>query len=496
MGDRARQIIAIIAFTLAISIAHGMSESSKVVPASAVQAKMEMGKPVELDGSTIIGNLNLHSRVIYGGVHFNNSSFQGAVYFNSTNFKSPAYFRGSNFRHNANFSEANFDKLTDFHGSKFGATANFSSSNFNRGADFEDSNFNGSMIFTDATFNDSADFMGSHFNSSADFSGDNFNSYAAFQHIIFNDYANFMGINFSKRAYFGRDIFYGSADFTLSYFSDSADFSGTNFNSYAKFDMSQYEGEANFLNSKFNKKASFYNTEFNGSTSFEQTEFNDEGFFDGAKFRELLSLTKSKYNKIYIKMNDIAKLKYDESAYQLLIENFKILGYYDDADNGYYRFRVDRFLHRKPENDPMMYVLDLGAWIFYGFGKKPLFTLCWSLGIVLLFGVFWNAALTRKEESYPIKGYEPTMGNSTDEEGINHSKRLNIWNKIHRLLDPFLFSATIFLSSTKLFIDPPEIPKTLNWSPSLAKDIFTLERILGAFFSILLFIAIGGTVVR
>jgi len=59
-----------------------------------------------------------------------------------------------------------------------------------------------------------------------------------------------------------------------------------------------------------------------------------------------------------------------------------------------------------------------------------------------------------------------------------------------------LFSATIFLSGTRLFIDPPMLPELPRWSRFQIKVAFTAERVLGAFFSILFFLSIGATVVR
>ena len=58
------------------------------------------------------------------------------------------------------------------------------------------------------------------------------------------------------------------------------------------------------------------------------------------------------------------------------------------------------------------------------------------------------------------------------------------------------YSATVFLSGTKFFIDPPPIPRITGKSRSLIKKAFTFERLLGTLFSILLLIAIGGTIVR
>jgi hypothetical protein len=59
-----------------------------------------------------------------------------------------------------------------------------------------------------------------------------------------------------------------------------------------------------------------------------------------------------------------------------------------------------------------------------------------------------------------------------------------------------IFSATVFLSGTRLFIEPPDLPEMPRWTEFQTRVAFTAERVLGAFFSILFFIAISATVVR
>ena len=490
------------------SVAQGATGLLKTVPASDVSAKIdEADQPIEFDNCTIVGDLNPHSRNVSGQVHFNNSFFKGRVHLNSTNFKGPVYFRKAIFASAAEFNESKFDGPADFSESKFNGSADFRWADFNNTAYLNEAHFNGSSDFRWSNFRSDAYLSKIRFNCSSYFSWVNFTnstSNADFELSNFRNDADFKWSKFNGYADFKWSKFNVDTTFTNSKFNSDSDFSWSQFNSSVYFSNSKFNGSVEFHGSKFNKKAFFYDAEFNGSTSFSQGEFAEDAFFDGAVFRGKLSLTRMKYDKLYIRWDNITRLEYDESAYQLLIGNFKKFGYYDDADNGYYQFRTDRFLHRKLGKDPLMYILDLGAWIFYGFGKRPILPLVWSIGTVLLFGVFWSAILTRGgQESYSTKGYGTVLGNSTDgsiltleQGGKKHPKKSDIWNKIHSVLDPFSFSATIFLSSTRLFIDPPEIPKSLRWSPSIAKDMFTLERILGAFFSILLFLAIGGTVVR
>ena len=132
----------------------------------------------------------------------------------------------------------------------------------------------------------------------------------------------------------------------------------------------------------------------------------------------------------------------------------------------------------------MRYATDGVLDVTYGYGTKPLRPLLWSIGVVLLFGAFWSTARTRGDEYSTARDQTP--------------------GKWYRgLLKPgflepghYLFSATVFLSGTKRFVDPPEIPESTRWSRSFVKGMFILERVLGALFSILFFLAISATVIR
>jgi hypothetical protein len=183
-------------------------------------------------------------------------------------------------------------------------------------------------------------------------------------------------------------------------------------------------------------------------------------------------------------------VNYGDTTYELLMANFRNLGFLSDFDNSYYRFRLEQFFHRKFLTDPLGYLLDLGAWTFYGFGKKPLHPLAWSIGIVVAFGVIWGIIGMGKREIITDK-YSPSHKHPHNRSILDN---ICFWPKL--LLKLFLFSATIFLSGTKLFVDPPGVPELTGLSKSLIKGIFTLERVLGAFFFFLFLFAVGATIVR
>jgi hypothetical protein len=168
-----------------------------------------------------------------------------------------------------------------------------------------------------------------------------------------------------------------------------------------------------------------------------------------------------------------------------ILQNFKNLGYFEDYDNCYFQYRIE---HRgQPWAGIGSFEVSIRKFVdvfleyFYGYGKKPLYPLGWSIGTILLFGVIWGIIGQRRR---------------VDEYCFVQDQITTVWDRIHSILNPFLFSITIFLSGTKLFVDPPEIPVIPGLSKSMTRGIFTLERVLGAFFFILLFLAIGATVVR
>ena len=134
--------------------------------------------------------------------------------------------------------------------------------------------------------------------------------------------------------------------------------------------------------------------------------------------------------------------------------------------------------------------IDLGLDAFYGYGKKPIQPLLWSAATILLFGLIWRRAGVdgRRGKSQGI--FEMYGGSGA------RSLRRSGTEELRALLGALLFSATLFLSGTRLFVDPPALPSLQGWFVAHAHGFFIAERVLGAFFSILFFLAISGTVVR
>lgn len=235
----------------------------------------------------------------------------------------------------------------------------------------------------------------------------------------------------------------------------------------------------------FNGVAAFEGTHFNGITTFNSSRFKEDALFEDADFNCTLYLMRTKYDKLYIRWCDIKDLAYDDAAYLSLLENFKKLGYLEDYDNCYYEYRKE---HRSQDwrggYHGMSFIeewvrkkVDIVLEWSYGYGKRPLNPILGSLFAIAIFGLFWRWVGLGTREWPPVTR-------------LNREDHWSLW--LHSLI----FSFTVFLSGTKLFIDPPDIPLLQGQSELLVKRAFIAERALGAFFSILFFLAIGATIVR
>jgi len=163
-----------------------------------------------------------------------------------------------------------------------------------------------------------------------------------------------------------------------------------------------------------------------------------------------------------------------------LMKNFKDLGYFEDYDSCYFQYRKEHRGQPWPLvgglNEPVEKCIDFFLELFYGYGTRPFNAVYFSMAIIVVFGIFWRTIGVGE------------LDDVTEEDN-------NGWEKPDGIFDVLSFSTTIFLSGTKLFIDPPTIPKIKGRS-SIVKKAFIVERILGALFSILFFLAISGTVIR
>ncbi|MDD1757120.1 MAG: pentapeptide repeat-containing protein [Methanotrichaceae archaeon] len=456
MGEKTRLILILAVISFLFGSAHSEYENYQyyngMVNASEILEKIGKGEPVEYDHVIVKGNLDL-AQLDLPTRHIERDPYE--------------IYRGRA------ENQTIIGALIRINDSSIEGMVNSNNTFFNNSIDFGGTIFNNDANFWDSTFNSYAGFVDSTFNSNASFVDSTFNSYAGFVRPTFNCYANFGGSTYNSDAYFWGSNFRSVADFTGSTFNRDAYFLYSNFSSYASF-----------WDSTFNSKANFFDAMFKGVTFFTGSEFIGDALFQDTTFLEPLNLTRTKYDKLYIRWYNLKKgLVYDDAAYLSLIKNFKDLGYLEDYDLSYFQYRKERRNQDWPGindwEEKIRKALDYPLEWFYGYGTRPLSAFLISIGIIFLFGLFWwgiglggigdvTKADLPPEQEWEHRGIADIMG----------------------------YSATVFLSGTKFFIDTPPIPRIAGKSRSLIKKAFTFERLLGTLFSILLLIAIGGTIVR
>lgn len=400
------------------------------VDAKIIIAEIKAGKSVHWNNVIIKGNLSIRDIILQdeGGrpvigskISITNCQIIGTVNFYGAIFKNKSQgYQGVNFADTqfcgtANFSETRFCQGANFVRSKFAGRADF------RGAKFC------SAVFTKAIFNGYADFHKARF-SNID------NDAAILDGTTFLDYANFMDAHF-----------YADAYFNWAYFND-----------YSNFNNAIFRGKAKFNNVTF-KEALFENAEF---LSKETLSFN------GVKFEKLFTNWNNLYKpKYFVRCKNYGffdvgtgdnYLIFNNSIYLSLIENFKKIGFFNDADECYYYYRIKS----REKLTSIFKVLDSFFMLSYGYGTKPLRPLVWSLFFLFLFVILYiyleNIGLMR---SVPI------------------SETLNT-------------SLTLLLSGTKLIADPKySATGLLYW-------IFNIEKIFGSLFFGLFILSISKAIMR
>lgn len=429
--------------------------------------KWVVASSIRITNSTINGTVDFDNTLFEKPVSFDYTKFIGYVGFNNSTFNSTTGFLGSEFNHPSYFIRTEFYGDAYFQNSKFNSYAVFEDTRFKGNTTFRNSYFNSTAYFRKSGFNHSADFISNKFDGDVHFQDSTFNGKAVFWKSGFNNSANFKGIKFNDNVTFQDSAFGGEADFQGSTFNIS-DFTEVQFNKDAKFDDAKFAGRANFNSARFMGDALFENTIFNSS----------------------LSLTKTRYDKLFIRWHNINGLVYSDSAYMSLIKNFKDLGYFEDHDTCYYDYRVN---HRSyPWNIPgetFLKFIDFLSECSYGYGVRPMNPLLSSIAIIIFFGIFWSLnGMARTEEC--SKRYDPAGDSSKAEDGWRHSQT------IIDALSPFTFSFTLFISTGKFLVDPPDLPKKMKRPKSWTKRMYDLERFLGGVFLALFFLALNSTMIR
>jgi hypothetical protein len=384
--------------------------------------KILINNSIRITGSTIDGNVYFNNTIFCNSVNFERTTFKGCSAFKESEFKGNTYFNGVRFNGTANFEYAKFDRNANFWRSEFDMQAYFLNSDFGQNAFFIGAKFGGPAYFIDSTFKGDAYYGGSKF----------------------YDFTNFAYAKFNKNSFFTSSSFYSDTYFWYSEIRKNAFFDGA----------------------VFSKGANFNAVNFIGDASFNSCRFEGDAFFQGSRFERYLDLTLAKYDKIYIRLESINKIIYDDTAYQLLIENFRQLGLFADSNKCYYRYRIER-----RESLPRFYrPLDWMLMALYGYGTRPEFTLICAFIVIIISGGFFflkNGIRTNKSELEP-------------------GKRISIRNAL-------LFSAIYFTSGASNIISS----EFTEFTPvGISRYIAVIERLSGWILFALFMTALANTVIR
>jgi hypothetical protein len=332
-----------------------------------------------------------------------------------------------------------------------------------------------SITISKSEFKNNVNFSNLLFEKPIKFERNTFRGHADFIRATFSDDACFYHTNFRGDVNFRKATFSGEAKFQLARFGGDANFTGhagfreATFRGHARFFGATFSGEANFRFANFDSYAEFREATFSDKADFHEATFSKDALFEDAYFEKELDLTFTKYKRLFIRWKNISKprhnwellenwnksciIQYRDTTYLSLIENLKSLGFFDDADNCYYDYRIER---RKTLPNPIYKFFDWLLFLFYGYGVRPLRPLAGLVFLIIAFGLL-----------YPYLGF---AGESTSAQ--------------------FNTSLIVSLSGTKL-IDNPIQPATsmLYWA-------FSIEKLLASLFFAMILVSIGRTVIR
>ena len=439
---------------------------------------------VKLENKIFKNIARLENNVFIGDVHFNGSKFMHETSFNGSKFKKSAFFLKSKFFNSMSlrrilfegycgFDAAVFEEKASLRGVSFLGDTSFSKTVFENSTTFEDSSCRGNFsfyktsfmkevnflrsrlegkqnLFSKAVFSDSANFGESTFNNT-DLSWSIFNGKTQVLNGVFNGNTDFRHAAFEKDTAFFALRFNGEVNFVQSKFGQEASFKSTLFNGSATFDNVDFENRAQFSDAKFLKSAGFNESKFKG-----------DALFEGTVFGGILFLTRAEYERMFIRWENITHLEFDDSSFLLLIENFKKLGYWSDADKSYYAYRLERNRYLPVIYRPTDWMLS----ILYGYGTRPEFSLFWFGITILLFGVVF----------YRVDGVH------------KGDKRVSIW-------DAIFFSATNIASGTKTLSGFVSTPSDFK-AAGRFQYLIVLEKFLGMLLFALFLTALARTVIR
>ena len=248
-----------------------------------------------------------------------------------------------------------FFATADFWRAKFCKPANFFTAQFSALANFGIAQFSGKAMFDNTKFSGMADFGRAQFKAEVQFSEAEFSTKANFYYVQFQKNANFGEANFSGDVNFFNVIFPENTNFKGTQFSGDADFSSTQLSNGAYFTEANFSGHVNFNGAQFSEKTIFFRSKFMGSSSFLGTRYlGKTAIIDVTGFSNMQIKWEYHPKKLLKETNEQNMpqrgLKdhflYNETFYMALIKNYREMGWFTEADDCYYTYRVEKREHR------------------------------------------------------------------------------------------------------------------------------------------------------
>jgi hypothetical protein len=342
-------------------------EPSREIPSSEILDKIENGDKIDYDDVTINGDLDL-SRISLPLTHITKSSFELGFPDLSENariIESPIIIRNSKINGDINFNDTIFKKSTNFLNTRI------------RGKSyFIDTQFDEYTTFAFIKFENDTYFDGANFFAYTDFGKSQFFKNASFR------YSQFKGDLDIERAKFLGDLYFNDSDF-IGY----ADFADTLFFNYTCFEGCNFRDDVGF------EGCSFYQ-----DINFSRAKFDRYVYFNNANIKGKMNLINTKLFIFLIDWNLVkGHILYDGSAYMQLIRNFKELEQFQDADDCYYQYRLEK---QSLEPFGLNKLIDIFAFISCGYGVRFSHTIFSAIAVIILFCIYFAL----KERTFNLRG--------------------------------------------------------------------------------------------
>lgn len=294
--------------------------------------------------------------------------------------------------------------------------------------------FNGSINFGNSNFYGEVSFDDSKFTGNAIFVGADFKDMVSFKDTIFKKRATFEGIICEKSVIFCNAEFEGPTRFSYSAFKKRADFSGCVFDEIGQFQNIDFIGNAIFNKASFNDGISLYESNFDNNAEFSNASFRNNAVFDSVncertmhfdgnpslrlnganisgnltfrgsniKHIDLHDSNFSKHSQIIFDNCDFFRLyarwaaikdhiPFDEDVYVKLINYYKNIGSFEDADACYREYNRKSKVAGSPINTFFWIVSDYGTDI-------KILCLILILSSILFAGIYYKFQCIRKKD--------------------------------------------------------------------------------------------------